>query len=331
MKLRKAIAALLVLIFALVTLPTLFIRSVASTYLDPDFYEGEVVTQSYEYIVEFISDEISKEDDINEYFGREDVEELIRKYIPANTMQDLVKDFTAQLKGIDEGRKDDVIVVSLMPIKDNMSSIAQDISEKIAENIPYCEAEDDDEEFVEPEYIDGKPVCIPEGFGTDEVVLNIKHEVEKELNDVIPGEFTLELSPEESDQANIKQILSFVDYLQIILPLFMLVFLLLMALFIYSPYSLISKFTGMALLLGGVFGLVASQLLKQIPSLTITSVNFPELIEQELLYLQEIYGFFIGFVVERMNVYSLYLLGIGIIIFLFGLYLHHFHEHARDN
>lgn len=330
MKLRKAIAALLVLIFALISLPTLFLRSVASTYLNPDFYDGSVVDQTYEYIVDFISDEISNEKDVTGYFTRDDIKEMIKKYVPSILMQDLVKDFTAQLKGINEGRKDDTITVSLMPIKENMSSIAQDISKKIVENIPACEIADD-EKVVEIEYNEGKPTCIPAGLDTTEVTQNVQHEVEKELNNVIPGEFTLELSPEGSNQANLKQILSFVDYLQIILPLFMLVFLLLMALFIYSPYSLISKFTGAALFLGGVFGLVASQLMKQIPSMTITQSNFPDLLVEEIAYLKEIYSFFIGFIVERMSVYSLYMLGMGIIVILFGLYLHHFYEHTGEH
>lgn len=328
MKLRKAIAALLVLVFAFVALPTLFLRSISSTYLDPDFYEGEVVDQTYEYIVDFISDEVTEEKDVSDHFAKEDIDQMIRKYVPASLMQDLVRDFTAQLKGITEGRKDDTIVVSLMPIKENMGLIAQDIAEKVVENIPACELAPDEE--IEMEYIDGNLVCIPEGFNTAEVIQSVKHEVEKELNNIIPGEFTLELSSGDSDQATLRQIMSFVDYLQIILPLFMLVFLLLMALFIYSPYSLISKFTGSALLLAGVFGLGASQLLKQIPSLTITQTNFPDLLVEEISYLSEIYSFFIGFVVERMSIYSLYLLGMGIVIVLLGLYLHHFHEHTRE-
>jgi len=105
MKLRKAIAALLVFIFALVALPTLFLRSIASTYLNPDFYEGKVIDQTYEYTVDFISDEVSKEKDVKNYFAKEDIDEMIRKYLPASFMQDLVKDFTAQLNGINEGMR----------------------------------------------------------------------------------------------------------------------------------------------------------------------------------------------------------------------------------
>jgi len=38
---RKTIASLFILIFALITIPTLFLRSVTSIYLDPKFYEGD--------------------------------------------------------------------------------------------------------------------------------------------------------------------------------------------------------------------------------------------------------------------------------------------------
>jgi len=331
MKLRKAIAVLLVLIFALIALPALFLKSISVTYLNPDFYDGKIVDKSYEYIVNFISDEVSSEESVKNYFSKDDIDGMVKKYIPASLMHDLAVDFTAQLKSINDGRKQDSIVVSLMPIKNNMGSIAQDISLKIIGSIPACEPVAEGEEETVIEYVDGKPSCIPEGFDTTEVLQNVKYEVEKELNNIIPGEFTLELSGDDAQQATFRQMISFVSYLQIILPLFMLVFLLLIALFIYSPYSLVSKFTGAALFLAGVFGLVISQLFGQIPSWAVTQENFPDLLAEELSYMNEIYSFFIGFIVEKMSVYSLYMLGIGIVIILFGLYLHHFHEHTEEH
>ncbi|MBA4336739.1 hypothetical protein C0416_03115 [bacterium] len=331
MKLRKAIAVLLVLIFALIALPALFLKSISVTYLNPDFYDGKIIDKSYEYIVNFISDEVSSDEDVKGYFSKEDIAGMVKKYIPANLVHDLATDFTSQLKSINDGRKQDSIVISLMPIKDNMGSIAQDISVKIIGSIPACEPVAEGEEEVLPEYVDGKPACIPAGFDTTEILQNVKYETEKELNNIIPGEFTLELSGDDSQQATFRQMISFVSYLQIILPLFMLVFLLLIALFIYSPYSLVSKFTGAALFLAGVFGLIVSQLLSHIPSLVVTQENFSDLLAEELSSLTEIYSFFIGFIVEKMSIYSLYLLGIGIVIVLFGLYLHHFHEHTEEH
>jgi hypothetical protein len=340
MKLRKAIAVLFVLIFALIALPALFLKTISVTYLNPDFYDGKIIDKSYEYIVGFISDGVSSEEDVKNYFSKEDIAGMVKKYIPVSLMHDLAVDFTAQLKSINDGRKQDAIVVSLMPIKNNMGSISQDISVKIIGSIPACEpvaeeevAVEEDvvvEEEVAVEYVDGKPVCIPEGFDTTEVLQNAKYEIEKELNNIIPGEFTLELGNTDSQQATFRQMVSFVGYLQIILPLFMLVFLLLIALFVYSPYSLVSKFTGAALFLAGVFGLIVSQLLGHIPSLIVTKENFADLLAEELSSLNEIYSFFIGFIVEKMSIYSLYLLGIGIVIILFGLYLHHFHEHTGE-
>jgi len=327
MKLRRTIAVLLVIIFALVSLPALFLRSITATYLNMDFYNGKILDRSYEYATSFISSELLKEDDVKTYFTKEDIDAMIKKYIPEDLMQELVGDFKAQLKGINDGRKNDAIVVSLMPIKNNMGSIAENIAIKVVENIQPCTVAEDEE--FELKYVEGKPVCIPDSFNTDEITQGVKHEIEKELNNIIPGEFTLELALETEGQVSVKQILSFVDYLQIILPLIMLVVLLFIALFIYSPYSLISKFTGASLALAGVFGLGGAQIIRQVPSLTITSVNFPDMLAEEISSLQEIYNFLLGFVVDRMSVYSLYLLGIGIVVFLFGFYLSHFHEHIK--
>ncbi len=334
MKLRRAIAVLLVLVFALVALPALFLKSISSTYLNPNFYEGKIIDKSYEYIVDFVSGEVAKEEDVKDYFSENEIKEMITKYVPSSLVHDIAVEFTTQLKNINDGRKKDSIVVSLLPVKENMGLIANDISGKIVTDIPACEVSEDEEDSTEEEefeveYVDERPACIPPDFDTTEIVAKIKHEIEKELNNIMPGEFTLELAIEDENQATFRQMISFVSYLEIILPLIMIVFLLLIALFVYSPYSLVSKFTGSALFLGGVFGLAASQLLRHVPSLTVTQANFPDMLTEDLTYLNEIYSFFLGFVVERMSIYSLYMLGIGIVFILLGLYLHHFNEHTE--
>lgn len=329
MKIRKTIAAVLVLVFALVALPTLLLRSVASTYLEPTFYEGEVVEQTYEYVIEYIGREVIAEDEINNYYTQNEVEQLLRESIPVSIMEGFADDFAVQLQSIYDGRKDDTIVISLKPVKDSIDRISEDVAQKVISDIPSCEVDEGEDEDRAVEYTDNKPVCIPQGFDTDPILQTIKHDVARQLNDRIPGEFKLELSTQESDQASIKQIISFTGYLQIILPLFLLVMVLLIALFVYEPYSLVGLFTGGALLLAGIFGLIATQLMRRLPFVAITPSQYPELTEQQLSYLREIYGFFTWFILEKMNTYSLYFLGIGLIIVLFGLYLRHFHEHTR--
>jgi len=329
MKLRKAIAVLLVIIFALIALPALFLRSVASTYLSSDFYSGKIVDQSYEYVVEFIADGVSKEKNIGAYFTKEDILDLIKKYVSVELIHDFANDFNGQIKGINEGRRNDGIVISLAPIKGKMDLIAGDISKKIVEAVPTCEIGLDDKP-VDLEYVEGKPNCIPDGFDKSQIIQSIRHEVENELNDTIPGEFRVELSGKNSPSATLKQILSFIDYLQVILPLIMIVFLLIVALLLYSPYSLVTKFVGGAMMLAGLFGLGGAQFLRQVPFLSVSQSNFPDLVVEEISYIRELYGFFVSFVVERMMVYSSYLLGIGIVVVLFGFYLHHFHEYTGE-
>lgn len=329
MRIRKTIAAVLVLVFALVALPTLLLRSVASTYLQPNFYEGEVVEQTYEYVIDYVGQEVMNEEDIRNYFTQEQVEKLLQDAIPLSVMEELAADFAGQLQSIYDGRKDDTIVISLKPIKESTDTIAEDVAHKVINDIPVCEVDEEDDAVANIEYVDNEPTCIPPDFDTGRITQTVKHDIEKELNDRIPGEFTLELASEESEQANLKQIISFIDYLQIILPLFLLVMVLLIALFVYTPYSLVSLFTGVALLLSGVFGLVAAQLMRRLPVIAVTPTQYPELTEQQLSYVREVYGFFMHFIVDKMSTYSVYFLGIGLIIVLFGLYLRHFHEHTR--
>ncbi|MBD3156646.1 hypothetical protein GF369_02345 [Candidatus Peregrinibacteria bacterium] len=329
MRIRKTIAAVLVLVFALVALPTLLLRSVASTYMQPNFYKGEVVEQTYEYVIEYVGQEVMNEEDIRNYFTQKEIEQMLKDSIPLSVMEGLAGDFAGQLQSIYDGRKDDTIVVSLKPIKDSTDTIAENVAQKVMSGIPACEVDEEDEIEVTIEYVDNKPTCIPPDFDTERIMQTVKHDIEKELNDRIPGEFTLELATEESDQANLKQIISFIDYLQIILPLFLLVMVLLIALFVYTPYSLVSLFTGIALLLAGVFGLIAAQLLRRLPFIAVTPARYPEFNEQQLSYVREIYVFFMHFIVNQMSTYAAYFLGIGLVVVLFGLYLRHFHEHTR--
>ena len=328
MKIRKTIAAVLVLIFALVALPTLLLRSIVSTYLEPTFYEGEFVDQTYEYVIEYVGQEVMTEDEISAYYTQNEVEQLLRTTFPVSVMQDFADDFVGQLKSIYDGRKDDTIVISLKPVKDSTDLIAENVAQKVVSDIPSCEFDEEGEEWGGVKYVDNKPSCIPQGFNTEPILQTIRHDVARQLNDRIPGEFKLELSMQESDKANIKQFVSFISYLQIILPLFLLVIVLLVALFVYGPYSLVSLFTGGAFLLAGIFGLIATQLMRRLPFIAVTPSRYPELTEQQLSYMREIYGFFTKFILEKMNTYSLYFLGIGIVIVLFGLYLRHFHEHT---
>jgi len=327
MKLRIAIAVLLVLIFGLITVPTFFVRSFVKTYFNPSFYEGEVVEESHDYFLTFFQSQVKNDEFVSEYFTEEEVETLTRKYFQLESFQEIVKDFVSQMNNLSEDRQKGEIDVSLMPLKQNIPDMAADISEIIVDKIPLCESE---EEVIEAafEFNGDLPSCIPEEIGKTQVEKPLAREIEKNLNDSIPGEFKLNFESDEESEgtSEFKQLLYIFNYAQMILPLFMLIVILLMALIIYKPYTRIMKFIGSGFILGGVFALVSGQLFSRIPGAVITPQTFPELIAADLNKMAEFYSFLIQFIVDRINIYSIYFIGIGALVILVGFYLSHYYE-----
>ena len=141
--------------------------------------------------------------------------------------------------------------------------------------------------------------------------------LEKNMSDMIPGEFSLDLNAAgEGDTASFTQLLFIFKYAQMMLPLFMLILLLLMTLIIYKPYTRTVKFIGTSFALGGVLSLVAGQLFAQIPDAFKESING----------MNSFYSYLIDFVVACINTYSLYFIGIGALVILIGFYLSHYYD-----
>jgi len=314
MKLRFAIAVLLALIFALVTIPTFFIRSIVKTYLDPGFYSGPVIEESHEYLIEHLNKQNSEDQALTTYFNEAELDEFTRKYVTRDALQSVVQDFITQMNNITDGRKSNVIAVSLMPLKERIPEMSSEMSKQIIDSTPDCEERIEDlEAFIDDEL----PDCIPLEIDRTSLENPLALEIEKSLNEKIPGEYSLNLNTvDNEDAAAFTQLLFIFKYAQMILPLFMLILLLLMALIIYKPYTKVMKFIGSSFLVGGIFALIAGQLFSQIPEIFKESING----------LNSFYSFLIGFIVEKINVYSIYFIGIGALVVLIALYLSHYYE-----
>ncbi|MFC1647815.1 hypothetical protein ACFL10_02360 [Patescibacteria group bacterium] len=334
MKLRLTIAVLLVLIFGLVTIPTFFIRSVVKTYLNPGFYEGPVVEESYEYLLSFLQKQVENDEFVAEYFDASDVEQFTREYFAIDSLKEITQDFVSQMNNLTEGRSSNEIDISLLPLKQRIPDMAADLSVLIIEKIPYCEDQIDEETIEEFAFDNELPPCIPRGLDKDSLENPLAREIEKNLNDTIPGEFKLNLENGNSKEgAEFKQLLFIFKYAQMILPLFMLIMLLLQALIIYKPYTRVMKFIGASFVLGGVLALVSGQLLAQVPGSAINAQNFPDLLATDISEMVSFYSFLIQFIVDRISVYSVYFIGIGVLVILVGAYLSHFYEkhpHVND-
>lgn len=312
MKIRIAIAVLLVLIFGLITVPAFFVRSFVKTYLNPVFYEGPVVEESYEYFLSFFLQEVKNDEFVSNNFSDEEIETLTRTYFGIEPFREIISDFVTQMNNLSEDRQKGEIDVSLMPLKQNIPDMAADISALIVDEIPLCESEE--EASAEVYEFDGSlPSCIPAEIGKAQVEKPLAREIEKNLSDSIPGNYS-------QNTSDFKQLLNIFNYTQMILPLFMLIIIFLTALIIYKPYTRVIKFIGASFVLGGVFALIASQLLLRVPELV--AAGFNEMIS--------FYSYLIQFIVDRMNIYSVYFIGIGALIVLIGMYLSHFYKSAHD-
>jgi len=311
---RKTIASLFILVFALLTVPTLFLRSITTTYLDPKFYEGPVLDEAYSYSVKFVSDEISKDENVTKFFTRDEIKNLIEENFTKDNVREITKDFIAQLKAISDKRKTDAIKVSLLPVKENIAKMSDMIAEKILAGVPDCA--DENASLVSNADV---PTCIPKEMDRNQLKSEIKNRIEKGLTDTIPGEFTIDTAKE--DQMKLYEVLNVVHYSEMILPLFMLIILLLIMLIVYKPYTRVMGYSGVALTVGGIFGLVVVQLIKYLPGMLNANSTNTEIINLSTLI--------ISVFTQKMTVYSLWFLGVGIVIILLAIFLRKSHHNPE--
>ena len=145
----------------------------------------------------------------------------------------------------------------------------------------------------------------------------------------IEGEFVIDMKNLGQENAELKEVIDAFGYIQMILPLVLLILLFFMMIIIYKPHTLIMKYVGGALTLGGIFSIISAQLLIQIPALTLNKDNLGDMMLEEVNQLRDLYSFLLNFIVEKMTVYSVYFIGIGVLIFFAGYYISHFHSHKH--
>jgi len=307
---RKTIAILFILVFALLALPTLFLRSITTTYLDPKFYEGPVLDEAYSYAVNFVSNEINKDEQVSKYFSAGDVKKLIEENFTKDNVREITKDFIAQLKAISDKRKTDAIKISLLPIKENIAKMSGMIADRILADVPDCT--DENAVIVQGAQV---PACIPTQIDRNQVKAEIENAVEKRITEVIPGdELKIDTANENDDtQMKLFEVLNVVHYAEMILPLFMMIVLLLIMLILYKPYTRVMAFAGAALLSAGVVCLAAVQLIKYLPGMFNATNNNVEILNLSTLL--------ISVFTQKMTVYSLWLFGVGLVVILLAVFL----------
>ncbi len=324
MKIRKFFAGILVLMFAIITLPTLFVQSLTSTYLNVDFYEGPVIDKSYDYLALFLNNEISKDEEVTNYLAASDVKEIIEKYFPKQAFSEIAQDFVSQLKSLNDDRRAEDITVSLLPLKEHIDDLAADVAYRVVDSIPAC-ADFDEEDLAAFTKEEGLPSCIPPQIERTELEGPLRREIKRAMQETIPDKFSPVVENNGGnvgEKIGLHQMISVFQYIHLILPLFLLILLLLIMLIIYKPYTSIMKFVGSALALGGIFGLILAQLMSQIPAY-ISKYAYDE---AEIDKLRELYSFLFAFVTDKMTVYSIFFAGCGALIFFLGIYLKHHHS-----
>ena len=313
MLIRKIFAGVLVIVVALITIPTVFVRSITSTYLNPDFYDGEVVDESYEYGVPFLSKTIYEDPRLSDYYTVPEVNTLVRKYFSIDHARVLAKDFATQLKSVIDGRKDDAIIVSLEDFRAQVKPLADEVSGDLVSGIEMC-AEDDDLKLYEVP-ADELPRCIPVEDGREKVKEIFKKDLERDMNNVISTEFEFDITADGREDIHLKQFVQVFKSAQAILPLFLVIGLLFIILVIYKPKSVVAKFVAFTLFLGGVLSLITSQFVYPILEIMLKAGRGGFKVEE-----LEVSKFLLNFVVEKMMTYSFYFIGVGVVLFVLGLY-----------
>jgi hypothetical protein len=315
MIIRKILASFLIILFVLVSIPALFLFGLKTTVFNPNFYDKEATEHIQEFISEIGASEVIKDKDLSKYVSKEEIKEEIKDVIDHNVLQNVVGSFFGELQNLEMIKRTGKIQISLLDVKEKTPVIASKLANILSDGIKTCENVDD---IIEE---NGLPSCIPKEFSRDEFIAQVTKEINKTLESEIPEEYVFEIGEDVEQAEELYTTLFILHYLPYFLAGVLVLLALLILLVIYKPFLLGLRYMSKAGIGSGIIGLLISRSVLLIPGAIRETSEQMEYKEATL----DLVEFLITKVSDKILIYSVYLLGIGLLVFIVTL----FHSHKN--
>lgn len=317
---RTILASLLALIFTLLVLPLTFIFGIYSTFFNENFYRGDFVDVTYDFIVEkgpgFLEAEKIKEfpalseDDLSTLFKKVFSKEDIAEFFDSS-----IDSFVEALSSVKN--QNVKIKISLGLLSKKSDQISTEVANLLFERLPRC---DKATKTVEDDL-----KCIPDGSARPDFVSKLKGAMDREIFARLPNEMTFDLGvPEGIDGDALGFLKKTFSWLFVAALLFLLLDLFLLGMVIMEPWYKVLRWEAKTVLAPSIFMLLFLILLNHsseiFEKIYLSATANPD--EQSLNSIKIVLDLFLGSLVNTLFVYVVPVfvisLGLWIVSIVYG-------------
>jgi len=313
MSFRRALAGFFIFIFVIMSLPTFLYFGLSNSLLRASFYEGPVVDQAYNFVLKVTAANLIKTDEvIADFFTETDLKTEMMTVFPAGLFKEMVKDFFSQVEKLAEN-PERPLTISMKSFRESLLTFANNLSYRLFQSLPMCRGGQMPEEDAR-----GLPTCVPEGVEYNLVAAPFAKQFETSVYAAVPEQVQIDLNAAQGQSGvTFAGIFDWFMLTKYVLYGSLLALLVIIAILIYSPFSLIAKYEGIAFVLSGIAGYLLSLGLSLMPKYILADVNMPDFKEDVLQMTQYI----VTYVVAESQKIALIFLSLGAVLILVRIFL----------
>ena len=314
MTVRRVLAGLLIFLFIVVSLPTFLFFGISNSFLRPSFYGGQVADVTYNFMLdETAKNLLARDAIIASFFNESDLKSEMVTVFPSSLFTGIFTDFFTQISAL-KTNPDMPVTVSLKVFRESLLTFANNLSFKLFQKLPICISGQIPEEDMR-----GLPTCVPAGAEYNQIVAPFTQRFDATIYSVVPEQIQVDLSaPMGQSGLTPALMLKWFMYAKYIFYGTLLALLVLIALLVYSPFSLVVKYEGIAFAFSGIAGYLLSLCISFIPDLMITDVNIAGAGSADL---HQFLQYMVSFISVESQKVALIFLALGAMLILLRLFL----------
>lgn len=313
MFIRRAFAGFFITVFVFFALPTFLLFGLTNSVGKSSFYDGPIVDQAYNLLIKITSLNLIKTDPIiAKYFTESDLKSAITEVFPIQTFREMVQDFAGQVEKLKEN-PERPLVVSLKTFRAGLLTFANDLSYRLFQKLPVCGGGE-----IPSEDVQGIPTCVPAGVEYNVVAAPLSKQFESSVYSAVPeqAQFDLNAAMGQSGLTMAAVVDAFLMAKYVLYGI-LLGLLVIIALLVFSPFSLIAKYEGIAFVLSGVSGYFLGAGLSGLPDYLLANSDIPDYKEDVLLMVKNV----ASSISAQCQKMALVFLALGVVLILVRLFM----------
>lgn len=317
--LRRLIAGFLMSCFVILSIPLAIAFGFYATFGDEDFYRGEFVDLSYELVVSQFPGMVDIKD--HSYITEEDLIELAREVLQKKDLALVLDSLIAQFEEIEVDAQHEIefsFPLSWLTGKD--VEIADGLSGLLLEKLPKCDASVVDFNFDNLK-------CLPAGLSEKKLKMELEKIVKTRIFGDIHDEYVFALRLPSAIEGNFSSFLKDTFFFFFVAALVLLVvILILIALLVYKPWSNIMRVLAKTVFVSSFCLAINLWLVLWLPGAL--QENLSSGLESDILL--SFSTLVLGSVVRKMLLFSMPILLISLVFYIFYSYKYKDYLKAND-